>query len=211
MKLVMAKEAFAAALAVNMRTPLASVELVASQLEREAATPTTRRLAARVSEAVSELDGLIDRLLAVLIPPGVAADCVNDLGPVLERTRERLAPVLAARGVSWETPVPSPARIAGDPEQFRRLIAAMLRPAAAVAGVGGRISLSVEVAWERAGLTLHCERGQPGAVAADQDAMFEEARALAFGVGGALELEHRPDGIDAVLCLPQTAESCDAF
>ena len=78
------RETLAAALAIDMRTPLARVELAASQIGREATTPMVRALGRSVSEAVEEVDRLIARMLKLLAPPVATREVEVPLEDVLD-------------------------------------------------------------------------------------------------------------------------------
>lgn len=148
-----AREAFGAALVLEMRAPLARAELAASQLARDAATPGAHELAAGIGEAVAELDELIGRALAVLLARG-APQGAADLAGVVAELRERLGPVLLARGITWAGGPLAKAMVAGPPERVRACCLALLRAAAALAGPGGSFELAPLREAGRAGLRL---------------------------------------------------------
>jgi signal transduction histidine kinase len=172
----------AAALAVEMRTPLARIELAASQLVREAATPLARELAAGISEAVRDLDALIARSLGLLLPS--AAEARHEpLGPVLEEVQERLHAALLARGVRLEQG-PRPG-VRGDPERARRGALLLLRAGAPLVGEGGTLRLGLVADGVRWGLALELD---PGASApGDLGPLLEAARHFVTSHRGELE------------------------
>lgn len=91
-----------AALVLGLRGPLARIELLASRLARSATTPAEREIGESISAAVSELDGIIGRVLELFAPPASAADPVAPVGPVLDEVVDRVAPALEARGLACE-------------------------------------------------------------------------------------------------------------
>jgi signal transduction histidine kinase len=193
------RRAMAAAHAVALRTPLARVQLAASQLERDAVTPHARRLALAIAEAVAELDTGITETLSVLVPPAPPATD-DDVAVVLETLRQRVAPSLRARGVTWEPGPPAEAPVPGNASWVREAAAVLAREAVVGVGAGGRLRIALVEGTGRLGLRLELEP----AVAAPS---LPGARALALRRGGVLEME---DGHGrATLWLPRIAEEGD--
>ena len=89
-----------ASLVLGLRGPLARIELLAGRLMRAAATPAEREIGESISAAVSELDGLVGRLLELFAPPAGASDPVGPVGPVLDDAVARVIPALEARGLA---------------------------------------------------------------------------------------------------------------
>lgn len=182
------RDARIAASVVGLRSPLARIELAAGQLARDAATPSARDLAGRVSAAVSEIDSHIGRVLGFLAagPSRPCADCRSDL----ETVWARLAPVLRARGLAArlelpETPVP------GDAESVRRAAVALVRDALADARAGDSLTVALRDEGPRYGVALE---------AAPRGSLASEPR-FARGAAGALaaRLEHEPDAGRTIL------------
>ncbi len=192
------REALAAALTLDMRSPLARIELAASRLQREALTPSARSLADGVSAAVSELDALIARTVSVLVPRPQAPS--RPLRPALCAARARLAPSLAARGISWGEPGDGEA--SGDPELLRRAAAILASDAARGAEAGSRFRIDLEERPSHFGVRLTVEaRGE-------LEAAFEASRILVLGHGG--EFRHGPvdGGWQAEIWLPREGPAC---
>ncbi len=210
-----ARGAFGAALTLQMRDPLAGAELAATQLAREATTPRQRELAEHVSLAVGELDSIISRLLGVLLPtPGDPSE-PESLVPVVEDVCRRFAPVLAARGIDWDSASDAVVDVRGDSEQARRLTVGMLRVGASLAGFGGRLSVELRQEEGALGYALSCQRGEMiagGEVYDDSRAeeAIEEARALALCHGGSLAVQHEAAGSLATLWIPESEIPCGA-
>jgi len=132
----------AARLVSELRSPLSRVELGVSQLRRELETPTTRELAAGISEAVSQADREIDRILAILAPLSPPRRSANLL-PVLERLRNRVAPALEARGTRLEIDETGAASLRADPLLVEQAVLGLVRVASSLVGTGGRLSLTL--------------------------------------------------------------------
>jgi hypothetical protein len=128
------------ALAHAMRSALARADLAVGQLERDSATPRTRRLARAVAEAVADLDRLVSDVVR-LVASGPRRTQGDDLREVLSELRQRHAPALAARGVEW-IDAPEAAEVPrGDSALARRALALLLRIGAGCARGGGRLVL----------------------------------------------------------------------
>ncbi len=201
-----AREAFGAALVLDMRTPLARAELAASRLLREAATPAARELAAGIGEAVAELDDLIGRALAVLLVRGAPAGSA-DLAGVLAELRQRLGPVLAARGVTWAGAPLESAPVAGPPARVRACCVALLRAAAALAGPGGAFELEPLREAGRPGLRLR-DAGPAQADGALRARQLRGLRGQVLAQGGGVELRDGEGGPE--LWFGAAEEPCNA-
>ncbi len=192
----------AAALSAEIRTPLSQVGLAASQLTREALTPSSRALAERILGAVSDIDGLVERMLRVLVPRA-GSHRLEDLRPLLATLHQRFVPVLAACGVRWERS--SGSEVEGDPEQVRRLVIALLNLALPACGTGGGFSLEFFAADEGVELQLHCQRA--GDWNTDDESVAErareEARGLAIELGGWLKCSRGLRSAELRLWVPE--------
>lgn len=178
----------AAALAVEMRTPLARIELAASQLAREATTPLSHDLASSISEAVRDLDALIGRALGLLLPSG--SDARHEpLVPVLEEVQQRLGAVLGARGVRLELAPHLDVR--GDADRARRGALLLLRAGAPVVGDGGTLRIGLAADGARWGLALELAPGR--AAAGDVTPLLEAARHFVLSSRGELEPLPEPE------------------
>jgi len=189
-----ATNALVAGMVSELRSPLARVELAASQLLRQLATPGARALAACISEAVREADRGIERILPLLVS-GVRSFQSAELGTVVARVCERLAPVLDARGTSLVAGAPTAGGLRGDPRLYEQAALALVRAGANRVGPGGRLELGLTVADGQPGLNL-C--GSPSAASPDAEADharglpttdFGALRSWAVSHGGALHCE----------------------
>lgn len=131
-----------AALSVEIRTPLAQAELAASQLYREASTPNGRALVECIFEAVSDIDGLVERMLRVLVPRTIQCEEVSDLAPVVARLHRRFSPALEACGVRWLGYGSARDVTIGDPERIRSLCTELLHLTLLLCGTGGHFTLT---------------------------------------------------------------------
>ncbi len=178
----------AAALSVEIRTPLAQIELAASQLFREALTPNAQARSEQIFEAVSAIDGLVDRMLRVLVPRSGECEPDQDLAPVVSGLRRRFAPALAACGVDWKWGEPDDERVIGNLEQVRRLCTDLLHLALNLSGEGGRFTLELANKEQAVEAALFCRRASALSdeqVAAAQSAIHQ-SQAFALERGGAL-------------------------
>jgi signal transduction histidine kinase len=179
---------FYAALTLQMRTPLARIELAASQLEREDGTPAARGLAAGIGEAVGDLDRMITQLLGALVSPALGKDAGGKLDDVILALHDRLAPVLAARGVRWDSPESTP-KAFGDPDVLRVAALAVLRAGAEWAGPGGWLSLQIQEDEQYYGLRLECGAVEACAVQSRVEGSLQELESRILAQGGAIEAE----------------------
>jgi len=153
----------AAALLLELRTPLARVTLAASQLARSASSPASHGLAASIADAVSQIDAGIERVLPLLVnlPPRPAA--LEAIDVVLPAVLERLGPGIAAREVSLALETQQAGGARCDPHTARRAAAALLQVGTAWLGRGGDARLSVARESERVGLRIECVGGDASA------------------------------------------------
>ncbi len=133
----------AAALGVEMRSPLARIELAASLLAREALTPTGRAHAEQIFDAVVQIDELVERSLRVLVPRVPRAEEAKSLVPVLRDLRARFEPALSACDVRWVADAGGEAEVFGDAELFRAQTCELLRFVLLICEGGGRIETAL--------------------------------------------------------------------
>jgi len=208
------QETHLASLIVAMRTPLARVELAATQLARSTMTPAAQSLATGISEAVSHLDERIADALRALAAPaggGEAADCRG----VLETLRKRMEPVLRARSVTWtDDPVSSEQPLLGDRTSCANDALTLLVAGMDFAGPGGRISLAIERGADGGcGVSLRATRaGETDAVDGDPtDEIVTRVRNLTSPTGGTLECNEAEEGLCMTLWLRRGSSiPCDA-
>ena len=190
------RDARIAASLVDLRSPLARIELSAGQLARAAETPGARSLARAISAAVGELDRGLDVALRALC--GGAASPPSDCRPGLEAIWPRLATVLRARGVEARLALPG-SPVPGDAEAVRRAAVALVGDGVAQAESGARLVLGLCDEGARYGVTLEA------ASASGRDAAFARSRALALTVRAELEVESGPGR--AILWLTRAARA----
>ena len=174
---------------LRIRTPLARIELAASRLARDAATPAARDFAIGISQAVREIDDEIGDALGTLRPePGATVD-VGDCGPILTALRARMIPILQAYEIDWRPVESGDQQIGGDRLAFERAAVVMLRAGIALAGRAGTIHLSMvqDTDVPRIGLCLTTHRREGAAANAESDAIAQ-ARAFAHRFQGSLDV-----------------------
>ena len=198
------ERSFTAALALGLRTPLSRIELAASRLEREAVTPAARGLAEGICDAVEELDRMIVQLTAVLAPPPPIDPPRAPLAEVLPAMRDRLAPVLAARGVQWLEPELDAGAV-GDPDALKLTALSLIRAGTELAGGGGRVSIQLQTEAGRSGVRLEVASDAPVAIA---DSALRELRSRVLIQGGSVELTPRSDGCVASVWFASAGAPC---
>lgn len=195
----------------QMRSGLTRIELAASQLAREAATPAARRLAAGICDAVDELDRAVSETLALLRRADPRSAAREDLRPAFRALAARLGPSLAARGVRVEPQDRGGAPLLGDPRLLRQAAATLLRAGATCCGPERRLRIELV---ERAGayglrLALPGVESLPGGdTGSDQG--FEAARSFALRCGGAFAEGPDEGAWRATLWLPRGEDPCSA-
>ncbi len=177
--------ASAATLVAQLRTPLARIQLAASQLEREATKPSLQHLAERIHDAVRELNTQIGTLRARLA--GVTEpEPLSDSVPVIDELCRRLVPIIELRNIRWQGFQKPTAAVRGNSDALRRVALRLLRVGAHWAGSGGALALHLEEDTERVCLRLDCSRAE-SIPEVDADADLRELRALAALHAGTLE------------------------
>lgn len=178
----------AAALSVEIRTPLARIELAASQLFREALTPGARGQAEQIFEAVGEVDSLIERMLRVLVPPRRTMESNADLALVISELRRRFVPAFAACGVDWVWRDYPREPVRGNVDRVRRLGTSLLHLALTLSGSNGQFTLDATRSGQGVVLSLFCRRTDPwnGIQIASADAVIAQAQDMVFEEGGLL-------------------------
>ncbi|MCP5042032.1 MAG: hypothetical protein GY944_13465 [bacterium] len=178
----------AAALGVELRSPLAQIELAASQLYREALSPSARAQSEQIFEAVACVDELIERMLRVLVPSSRTLAGAGALAPVIADLRRRFAPALEACGVEWVGQRDRDIVARGDGDRVRVLTTELLRLALVLCGDAGHFELAVEEGQGELELILGTHRHEPlqDAGLAQARAAVERARAATLEGGGVL-------------------------
>jgi len=191
----------AARLVSELRSPLSRVELGVSQLRRELETPTTRELAAGISEAVSQADREIDRILAILSPlspPRRSADLL----PVLERLRHRVAPALDARGTRLEIDETGVASLRADPLLVEQAVLGLVRVGSSLVGTGGRLTLSLAADGPRLAVVVGGRAAEGRAPSVDPGPAFASLLPWVVRQRGQLSSVRTASGWEASLWLP---------
>ena len=192
----------AAALALDLRTPLSRVALAIDELSRGASTPAQIALSRSVAEAVGELDARISRLVGILCEPVHSPDddaVREDIGGVLERLRVRLAPGIRARGVEWQPPRSDAPAARAESHLVRRSAVALLRAGVSWTGIGGALALSPAARTGAGGVRLECH---PAGRHRPERDPIEELGSFASEHHLLLEASRRGDDLDAALWLP---------
>lgn len=202
---------YSASVAIEMRAPLARVELAASELMRGAATPIARELSAGIREAVADLDHLIAKLITMWVPPSAGEGPV-DVATVLHKLHERLSAVMNARGIIFDLSISSKDTVTGDGEAAREVALALLRAGALLVGPGGRIDLMATAGLDRFGIRLMSwpQASRKSNAMAHLDAILDELRASMMGLGAWVEREG-PAGKIGPICVwvPNPEAACN--
>jgi len=186
-----------------MRTSLARVELAASRLARDAATPAARDLATGISEAVLDIDDEIGEALRTLRSEPDTGNDFEDCSPILAALRERITPILRAHGISWLRLGGEDEVVIADRVAVELAALVMLRTGIAQAGHGGAIQLSL-VRDARVPCIGLCLTTHPGdGHIADADALVR-ARTLAQRHGSSLVVRHSEGSLTATLWLTRS-------
>lgn len=183
---------------LGMRTPLARVELAASQLDRDGATPRARELARCIREAVIEMDRRIETSLRALLP-AAPASVARACGNVLEEVLARVGDVLGARGLRCALRPDPPDPVIGDPDRLRRAALCLLRSAGGVAGSGGTVSIGLEDAPGRYGVSVDISRGGPDAGATGLEPLVAAAREFALAHEAEIDVRWCPGSEPSIL------------
>lgn len=152
------RASMAAALLLDLRTPLARLSIAAQRLGREAVRPADQTLAVGMQDAVDELDARIDRILPLLVEfEATPTADLQPVAPILHGLAQRLRPALDASDITLTTTLPSET-IEIDAHAARRLGATLVRSGAAWVGHRGTLELSVLADAAERGIQLRCER-----------------------------------------------------
>ncbi|MDJ0865254.1 MAG: hypothetical protein QNK03_04030 [Myxococcota bacterium] len=180
-----ARPAASPALITGMRAALARLELVTSQLAREAATPRARALARSASQAVVDLDASIAECTgAFCASAGAGSASRIELADVVADLGRRVGPTLEARGIRWSAGRAAPAPVAADAGVTRRLALLLVRAAVARLAGPGRLLFetdSGDAGWSLA-VTLERDRATapPPREGVDELRRFAAAAATGF-------------------------------
>lgn len=163
------------------RALAARIHLAASELEREAATPRMAAIAARLREATRELAHWADTLASR--SPRSRSRGRATRGARLDRElrtlHARIAPVLAARGVRWESPETVESACALDAGDLRRCLCDLLRASTAGLERGARVATRVRMGERRVAVDISVEGARgAGAESPALDALRSELDVL---------------------------------
>lgn len=137
-----AHHALAAALALDLRTPLSRISLAVQQWARESDRPADSLRAAGIADAIAEIDSTIDRMLPLL----VRTEGEHARAPVSEaltQVRERLAPALRAINVQFEV-APGDLRASVADQRMRHLATELVRAGAQWLNGAGTLRLHAD-------------------------------------------------------------------
>jgi signal transduction histidine kinase len=113
-------EAFAGQVSHDLRSPLQTIQLAVTSIERKAQDEVLQRLATRASASVRRLDGMIRDLLQFARSGGAVHEGARaDVGVVLHEILEELQPVAQRAGVTLA--------VAGEPGVHARIAAVALK------------------------------------------------------------------------------------
>lgn len=135
-------------------SPLATIELAASRLLRESATPAVHALARTISEAVQEIDAELASALLLLDATPIEPHAEADALPALRTLVRRATAALAAREIELRAALEAEAAWPGDPDLLAMATSLMVRIAAGQAGRGGRCELALQARDERRGVVV---------------------------------------------------------
>lgn len=133
----------AAEIVHEIRNPLGSLELTASLLREDlAGEPEKRELAVSILEGIRALTRVTGNLLS--FTRSVTPRTANlDAAAVLARTRDLVAPVLAARGLDLSiTPPSTPLSVRADPELLQQILLNLIQNALEATPPRGTISVA---------------------------------------------------------------------
>ena len=185
---------------LRMRTCLSRVELAATRLAREAATPAARGLAVGISKAVYEIDDEIGDALRALRSESQEAD-IGDCRPILAAFRRRMSPILRAHDVAWCDDAVAVDLCIADRAAFEFSALVMLRTGIELVGADRTIDLSLVHGADTCdiGLRLGLDRFDPDE--ADTDPI-RRIHALAARYRCSLTLENGDGAASVTLWLP---------
>jgi len=132
----------AAEIAHEIRNPLGSLELTASLLRDDLAGDESRsELAASILEGIRALTRVTGNLLSFTRSVNPSLEPLQ-ASAVLARTRDLVAPVLAARGIALRTEAPGDVTIDADGELLQQILLNLIQNALEATGPGGRVSVA---------------------------------------------------------------------
>ncbi|MFL5303034.1 MAG: sensor histidine kinase [Anaeromyxobacteraceae bacterium] len=113
-------EAFAGQVSHDLRSPLQTIQLAVTSIERKAQDESLQRLASRAAGSVRRLDAMIRDLLQFARSGGTAQEGVRaDVGAVLQDVGDELQPVAQRAGVTLT--------VAGEPGVHARIAGVALK------------------------------------------------------------------------------------
>ncbi len=125
---------------------------------------------------------------------------------MLVALRDRLAPVLEARGIDWEERDLDPEAL-GDPRVLKLTALSMVRAGSHLVGDGGRVQIALQTEAGRCGIRLET-LGRWDGMSGATETTFRELRARVLMEGGSLDVMPSPDGCVASVWFSGVEAAC---
>ncbi|MCH7814219.1 MAG: hypothetical protein IID40_09390, partial [Planctomycetes bacterium] len=183
----------AAGVAHEIRNPLGGIQLFASLLERDLKDqPKLGSLAAKISNGVRTLDGIVTDILAFAGPEDVMLGPV-ELGPLVEETLELAAPQQRARQVTLHVALSDDAPVVeANAPQLQRALLNLVFNAIDAAGAGGNVWITTRPGESDAWVHLEVADDGPGVPAELRERIFHPFyTGKDSGTGLGLAIVHR--------------------
>jgi two-component system, OmpR family, sensor kinase len=182
-----AQRAFVADAAHELRTPLAALALQAQLAEREATPDARERALADLRGGLGRATRVVEQLLALAREePGVTSHPLVqvDLALLAREVVASLSAIAAAKSIDLGmADADAQARIEGDPDALKTLLANLIDNAIRYTPPGGRVDVAVERQADAPVIAVR-DSG-PGIPAAERDRVFERfARGVAPNATG---------------------------
>jgi PAS domain S-box-containing protein len=169
-----AEEALAAhfaAISHDLRTPIASIRMFASEIA-DADLDTRTAYAARIDARANHLAGMVDELFDYVMLRGrtiaISLEPI-DLADLVRTAVDDLAPLLAEHVVHLVAP---PVKVLADRNSMERVLANLLGNASKYSAKGSVLTISIESSHDRARLSIS-DQGR-GIASEDLDTIFGE-------------------------------------
>ncbi len=140
-KRLIAMGEMAAKIVHEIRSPLCSIELYATMLEKEIDESGPVNLASGISTGIRSLNNILTNMLFFAKPQRPSFTPI-DLDASIEETLFMLMPIIEARNIVLDNKVETPAQISGDRELIKQVIMNIILNAVQVTSEGGKIIIS---------------------------------------------------------------------
>jgi signal transduction histidine kinase len=185
------KDEYLAILSHELRNPLAPIRSAVFLLERaDPASEGARRAREVIARQVGHLARMVDDLLDVSRMARGSIELRRtrvDLAELVRRAAEDHAPLLAAAGIALDVQLPEePVPVEADATRIAQVIGNVLQNSEKFTTRGGRVTLSLAVAEERAEIRVR-DTGigiEPGLIGHVFEPFVQEERTLARSRGG---------------------------